>query len=54
MLEWLKGRKTYIIVVATFTIGGLVACGVGIPEWVWAILAAAGFGALRAGVKKSE
>ena len=54
LLNWLKGKKTYFVVAATFIIGGLVACKVEIPAWVWPILAAAGFGALRAGTKKEE
>lgn len=53
-LEWLKGKKTYVVVAVTFILGGLRACGVEIPEWVYPLLAAAGFGALRAGVRKAE
>jgi len=54
MLDWLKGKKTYLIVAVTFIVGGLVATGVVIPEWVYVILAAAGIGAVRAGVSKGD
>ncbi len=53
MIEWLKGKKTYFIVAATFVVGGLQACGVEIPGWVYVLLAAVGGGALRAGVDKA-
>lgn len=52
--QWLQGKKTYLIVVVTFVTGGLLAAGVVIPEWVWALLGAAGLGTLRAGVKKDQ
>ena len=51
--SFLKGKKTYLIVAATFVLGGLGACGVGIPAWVYTLLAAAGLGSLRAGVDKA-
>ena len=52
-IEFLKGKKTYIVVAAVFIVGGLHACGVEIPQWIYAMLAAAGAGALRAGMDKS-
>ena len=54
ILDWLKGKKTYIVFAALFIIGGLQANGIEIPQWVYSILAALGLGALRAGVKKAE
>ena len=46
----LKGKKTYFVVGVTFLLGGLSACGVAVPAWVYTLLAAAGLGSLRAGV----
>ena len=54
LFKWLQGKKTYLIVAVTFAVGGLVACGVEIPEWAWALLGAAGLGSLRAGVRKGQ
>ena len=54
VIEWLKGKKTYIVVGVTFILGGLAASGVSIPNWVYVALAAAGLGTLRAGVNKAE
>lgn len=54
LMRWLKGKKTYLIVAGTFVLGGLSAVGVGIPAWIYPLLAAAGLGSLRAGVRKAE
>ena len=50
MLNWFKGKRTYIVVAATFVAGGLQACGVPLAPWVFSLLAAAGLGGLRAGL----
>ena len=53
IIEFLKGKKTYIIAVLIAVLG--LMQGVGwfvVPETVWAILGALGLGALRAGVDK--
>ena len=52
-IGFLKGKKTYFVMAATFIVGGLQACGVDVPEWVYILLAAAGAGALRAGMGKT-
>jgi hypothetical protein len=52
ILAWLEGKKTYLVTAATFVLGGLVAVGVEVPEWLWPLLAAAGLGTLRSGVEK--
>ena len=52
MLNWLNGKKTYAVAVITFVLGGLQAAGVAIPPWIYPLLAAAGLGSLRDGVKK--
>ena len=54
LLNWLQGKKTYIVAAITFTVGGLGALGVTIPEWAWALLGAAGLGTLRAAVGKAS
>jgi len=51
-MEWLSGKKTYIIMIVTAGLGLAMAFGVVIPEWVWAIDAALFAGALRAGIAK--
>lgn len=50
--EFLKGKKTYMVVAVTFVLGGLQACGVDVPEAVYVLLGALGLGTLRAGVNK--
>lgn len=50
MLNWLQGKRTYIVAAATFVMGGLQACGVPVAPWIYPLLAAAGLGGLRAGV----
>ena len=54
IITFLKGKKTYFVMAATFIVGGLHACGVEIPEWAYALLAASGVGVLRAGISKSQ
>ena len=52
MLTWLSGKKTYIVAVAIFVLGGLQASGIAIPEYVYVLLGALGITTLRSGVKK--
>lgn len=54
LLEFLTGKKTYIIAVGIAVATLLPAFGVIVPEYVWGILAALGLGAIRAGIKKAE
>ncbi len=54
MFEYLKGKKTYFVVAAVFVLGGLQACGVPVAPWVYTLLAAAGLGSARLGMKKAE
>jgi len=53
MLEFLKGKKTYIVMATTFIVSGLMAAGISIPPWVLVILGSSGLGFLRAGVQKT-
>jgi hypothetical protein len=53
MIEWLKGKKTYIVAVCMIFSGlGLILNGQ-TQEGILVILNALGLGALRAGVTKS-
>jgi hypothetical protein len=50
VLVWLEGKKTYIVAILTGILG-IISAYHPIPEYVWAILGAAGLGAVRAGIK---
>ncbi|MCH7651925.1 MAG: hypothetical protein IIA63_12315 [Nitrospinae bacterium] len=52
-MEWLKGKKTYIVMFLTAGLGLAMAFGVVIPEWVWVIDGAVFGGTLRAGIAKA-
>ncbi len=52
--KFLEGKKTYIVAIATLIGGILVSQGIAIPEYVWAILAALGLGAVRAGIPQKK
>jgi len=54
MLNWLQGKRTYIVAAAAFIMGGLQACGVPVAPWIYPLLAAAGLGGLRAGVDSAR
>jgi hypothetical protein len=50
VLEFLSGKKTYIVVLVTAVIIGLLAAGIQIPEYVWPLLGACGLGTIRSAV----
>lgn len=59
MLEWLEGKKTYIVIVITALFNLGVAFGWWVEDnnivvFINTILGAFGFGFLRAGVTKSK
>jgi small-conductance mechanosensitive channel len=54
ILEFLSGKKTYIVAVVVAVIGLLQACGVDLPESVITILAAFGLASVKSAVKKAE
>jgi hypothetical protein len=48
LIEMLKGKKTYIVAIATAVLGVLQTLGVWqIPAEAWPFIVAAGFGGLR-------
>lgn len=51
-IEFLSGKKTYIIAGVTFILAGLQAIGYPIPEYVYALLGACGVATVRAAVGK--
>ena len=51
--QWLQGKKTYIVAIIVGILAALQALGYVIPEYVYAILAALGLGAVRSGIDKS-
>lgn len=53
--KFLDGKKTYIISILIGILGIWTATGTAtaphvVPEWLWAILGAAGLGAVRSGI----
>jgi hypothetical protein len=56
MIEFIRGKRTYIVAGVMAVVSGLKFAGVIEPvtyEGIMGILAALGFGALRAGVEKA-
>lgn len=60
-MNWLKGKKSYIVAVLTGLVSvysGFAAANPGqfppIPEYVWGILGALGLGAIRASIPKEK
>ena len=56
-MEFLNGKKTYIIAIATALISAYVGLAPtfgwpDVPEWAWGILGAAGLGSMRSAVAK--
>jgi hypothetical protein len=54
ILSWLVGKRTYLVAATILLCGILGECGVTIPQFVWAALAALGLGFLRAGVDEAK
>lgn len=52
-VDWLAGKKTFIVAGITFILGGLMAVGVEVPEFVWVLLGATGLGSVRDAIRKS-
>ena len=54
LLEWLDGKKSYLVAFAVAALALLVALGVTIPDWVYQILLAFGIVAGKSALKKAE
>ena len=54
IIEFLSGKKTFLVALGIAVVAGCKAFGVEIPVWIWPLLAAIGLGAVRAGIKKTE
>ena len=52
ILEWLDGRKTYLVAGLIGVGAAATALGYIIPEWVWLLLGAIGLGSVRDAIKK--
>jgi len=53
LIEFLKGKKTYIVAITTVVLGLLQGLGIfTMPEYIWPVLAGAFGISLRAGVNK--
>lgn len=50
--QYLKGKKTYIIALLIGVGAAAQSLGVVVPDYVYAILAALGLGAVRSGIAK--
>jgi hypothetical protein len=53
-IEFLAGKKTYIVALVAAGMAFAQSMGYPIPEWVYAMLAAVGIATVRAAVKKVE
>ena len=51
LLKFLNGKKTYIVAILIGICAALQALGITIPEYVYVILGALGFGAVRNAIK---
>ena len=54
IMDYLQGKKTYIVAILTAVFIILNAFDVVIPEYIWQLLAVAGLGAVRSALKKLE
>ena len=53
-MEFIEGKKTYIVAFVAAVVGLLQAFGVVLPEWVTYVLAAAGIATVRSAIAKAE
>ena len=53
-MSWLKGKKSYIMLIVSGILGLLQSFGVAIPEWLWVIDTVLTGGAFRAGMNNSK
>jgi len=53
-MDWLSGKKTYVVGAIAAAVGIAAACGVAIAPAIYPVLGALGLATMRAGVKKAE
>lgn len=53
VLDFLNGKKTYIVAAVIAITAGVQALGYTVPEWVYVLESALGLGAVRVGITKS-
>ena len=51
VLEFLEGKKTYLIAITAGILAGLQAYGIVIPDYVYAMLASIGLATTRSAIK---
>ena len=55
ILQFIQGKKTYLVVAASVALGTLAGLDIFVvPDEIWAVLAALGLGSLRSAAKKIE
>jgi hypothetical protein len=52
IIALLDGKKSYLVAIAVASIAGAQALGYQVPEWVYALLGAAGLGSVRSAIDK--
>ncbi|MCK5347663.1 MAG: hypothetical protein KAR20_29850, partial [Candidatus Heimdallarchaeota archaeon] len=50
-MKFLQGKKTYLAIGAFVVLATLMLLNVAIPDFVWTLIAAAGLGGIRSGIK---
>jgi len=54
VIDWLKGKKTFVVCIAALIVAIMGLYDVEVPEEVWAVFAALGLAFVRAGIKAIE
>lgn len=54
IIEFLKGKKTYLIALLIGILAALDYLGISVPKFIYTALGALGLGTLRAGLTKIE
>ena len=52
LIEWISGKKTYIVAGLVGVGAAAAMLGYTVPDWTWMILAGLGLGSVRAAVDK--
>jgi len=54
ILDFLNGKKTYVVAFLAAATAAAQALGYTVPDWIYAVEGAFGLGALRVAVSKSQ